>query len=162
MRIILLVLAFSFISFSQTNSRSFDFWIGEWNAEWTNEKGEKEFAKNSINSILNNRVIEENFNGMDAGSNRLKGKSFSVFDEREKIWKQTWVDNYGGYLLFEGGMNEDKMILTRNGYDRKGNPVKQRMIFYNITKNEFNWNWEKLNEQNKWELVWKIHYTREK
>jgi hypothetical protein len=89
------------------------------------------------------------------------GKSFSVYNPRKNLWQQTWVDNYGSYLVFTGGYEEDKMTLVREVVNPEGKKIMQRMIFYNIDENSFDWNWEKSTDEGKsWELSWKIHYTR--
>lgn len=159
MKILILFFFISSLVSAQTDSSSFNFWIGDWVGEWKDVNGKSYTAINKVKLILDNAVLEENFRSNVEGKG-LNGNSYSVYDKNEKMWRQTWVDNYGGYLLFEGGMVNDEMILIREGKDKKGNPIKQRMIFYNITENNFDWNWEKLNDQNNWELVWKIHYTR--
>ena len=140
------------------NSRQFDFWIGNWSLDWKNADGTNGKGTNVVKKIYDGCVIEENFDGTP--SIPLKGKSFSVYDEKNKIWKQTWVDNNGSYLDFKGGMIDNKMILKRN-FNLNGNKIFQRMIFYNIGENEFDWNWEKSTDEEKtWQLLWKIHYMR--
>lgn len=136
----------------------FDFWVGKWNVEWTNQDGSTGKGTNEIKSILNGCVIEENFDATDALN--FAGKSFSVFSPNKKIWQQTWVDDQGGYMVFTGGMVEDKMILSRNVvFNEK--EIIQRMVFFNISNDELNWNWESSNDNGKtWKLNWKIHYTR--
>jgi hypothetical protein len=47
---------------------------------------------------------KENFSG--GGAMHLRGKSVSILDVRVGKWKQTWVDNEGGYLDF-GGESKD-------------------------------------------------------
>lgn len=35
------------------------------------------------------------------------------------------------------------------------------MVWYNISKNEIDWNWERSDDEGKtWAVKWKIHYTR--
>ncbi len=76
-------------------------------------------------------------------------------------WKQTWVDNQGGYLDFTGNFNNNKMILHRSAIDKNGNKFMQRMIYYNITENSFDWNWEISKDNGKtWNSRWQIHYSR--
>jgi len=73
------------------------------------------------------------------------------------------VDNSGGYLEFAGGFEDKKMILSRELITKDNKKVKQRMIFYNITENKLDWNWEKSTDDGKtWQLAWKIHYSRKK
>jgi hypothetical protein len=136
----------------------FDFWIGEWKVQWDNSDGTPGEGQNIVNSILNGCVIEENFNGNPGVD--FKGKSFSVYNNTQKIWQQTWVDDQGSYMVFTGGMEDDQMILSRK-ITRNKKELIQRMVFYNISKDEFDWNWESSKDDSKtWQLNWKLHYTR--
>jgi hypothetical protein len=154
------------VTYSQTNelpcstpeAAQFDFWVGKWQLDWKDPDGTPRTGTNVINKILGSCVIEENFT---SGDSTYFGKSISMYDAVKKLRQQTWVDNGGAYLEFTGAMEGDKMILKRKGKNRKGAEVIQRMIFYEITKNEFIWNWEYSGDEGAtWNLVWKIHYTR--
>ncbi|HET7142562.1 MAG TPA: hypothetical protein VFI68_00970 [Anaerolineales bacterium] len=129
----------------------FDFWLGEWELTW----GENNHGTNRIERILNGAVVQENFVG-----DGYKGMSVSVFSREDNRWHQTWVDTSGTYLDFVGDFTDGRMILTRNGIvDEK--PVKQRMIWYNITKDKLMWNWERSNDNGtEWQVIWKIQYKR--
>lgn len=142
----------------QPEARQFDFWIGEWNAEW--ELGGKSGkGTNVVRSILDQCVIEENFDGTP--SMPLRGMSLSTFTRAGK-WQQTWVDNQGGYLDFIGGYGDGQMVLQRKAI-MNGKALDQRMVWYNITKDKFDWNWESSDDGGKtWTVVWKINYTRKK
>ena len=138
----------------QEEARQFDFWLGDWNLTWENDgKG-----TNRITKKLDGCVIHENFDGTPAIS--LKSISVSTFDVQSGQWKQTWVDNWGGYLDLVGGMVDGKMILARDTII-EGKPVKQRMVFYNIAEDELDWNWERSDDNGEtWKVLWKIHYER--
>ena len=43
----------------------------------------------------------------------------------------------------------------------EGQPVKLRMIFYNIDQDELDWRWERSDDGGQtWQLKWHIHYRR--
>lgn len=106
-------------------------------------------------------VIAESFNGTPAMA--LIGLSHSVYDRRAGQWKQTWVDNQGGYLDFVGGLEDGKKILARNAVGRDDTPIMQRMVWYNITHNELDWNWESSADDGEtWRTNWEIHYRRKR
>ncbi len=63
----------------------FDFWLGEWNCEWEDQNGETQQSSNLVRKILNDKVIEENFNG-SPGMN-LIGQSYSVYDVNSGKWQ---------------------------------------------------------------------------
>src|SRR5437899_3037454 len=103
--------------------RQFDFWIGEWDVTW----GDDGKATNSIQRILDDRVIQESFHA--ASSPPFRGMSVSVFDQG--MWRQTWVGNNGSYLDFAGEFQDGKMDLRRRAI-LDGKPIIQRMVWYNI------------------------------
>ncbi len=140
--------------------KQLDFWVGEWDLTWPGEKqGELDRGTNSVRRVLESCVVEENFSGDNAM--HLRGKSVSIFDTRAGKWKQTWVDNEGGYLDFVGEFKDGQMILARNAVRPDGTNVIQRMVFKNITRNEFDWSWESSKDGGKtWQVQWPIHYKR--
>jgi hypothetical protein len=140
-----------------TEASKFDFWVGEWDLSWSDTlKG-----SNSIKKEMNAKVIHENFNDPNTG---FYGQSWSVYNPKMKVWQQTWVDNQGGYIVLNGNYENNKMILsTEEKTLASGKKVINRMIFYNITKESFDWNWENSEDGGlNWKLNWKIHYKRKK
>lgn len=146
---------------SSPESHQFDFWIGKWNLEWTGADGKTYHAINEIKKILGGCVIAENFDASKA--NGFQGKSFSVYNSSKSKWEQTWVDNSGGYMIFEGGMEGDKMILSLNKVDKQGKPVILRMVFSNITHDSLDWHWQRSSDNGKyWQTLWHLKYRRMK
>jgi hypothetical protein len=127
---------------SQPQQTQFDFWIGEWDLTWPGQNGgEAGHGTNNVKRILDGCVVEENF---DAGTSmHLRGTSVSLFDARSGKWKQTWVDNEGGYLDFVGEFRDGQMALQRQATRPDGEKVFQRMVYKNITPNQFDWSWER-------------------
>ena len=143
---------------SEPQQKQLEFWVGEWDLTWPgNNPGETAHGSNTIRRILDGCIVEENFSGADAM--HLRGRSVSVFDAGE--WKQTWVDNEGGYLDFAGEFKDGQMILGREATRPDGSKSLQRMVFKNITRDEFDWSWEGSKDGGKtWSVVWLIHYKR--
>jgi hypothetical protein len=139
--------------------KQFDFWVGEWNLTWPGEKpGEVGHGTNSIKRIMDGCIVQESFSGGDAM--HLRGTSVSVFDTNSGRWKQTWVDNEGGYLDFVGDFKSGQMTLQRETI-RDGAKILQRMVWKNISSNEMDWSWEASRDGGKtWQVNWPIHYTR--
>jgi hypothetical protein len=132
--------------------QQFDFWLGEWDVAWEGGRG-----TNLIRRILDDKVIEENFDGRP-GEN-LIGRSVSVY-QPARGWLQTWVDNQGSYLDFTGGWEDGRMILARAAVVQ-GQPCRQRMVWYHLAADEFDWNWERSDDAGAtWRVLWKIHYQR--
>jgi len=138
--------------------KQFDFWVGEWELTWPGEKpGETGHGANSIKRIMDGCVVQENFSG---DSMHLRGISVSTFDANSARWKQTWVDNEGGYLDFSGAFKDGQMILQREAV-RNGVKILQRMVWKNISANEMDWSWEASRDGGKtWQVNWPIHYKR--
>jgi len=134
----------------------FDFWVGDWDLTWPDSG----VGTNHVTKALDGCIIVEHFDGTPSIS--MKGMSVSVYDKINEQWRQTWVDNNGAYLDFTGGMVDDTMILSRNAV-REGKEIQQRMVFYNITQNEFDWDWMLSTDDGEtWQSKWQIHYKRKK
>ena len=144
---------------AQAGSASdFDFWLGSWSLSW----GKDSTGSNVITRELGGQVIQERFDGRP--SSKLQGMSVSIFDAKADQWKQTWVDNNGSYLDFTGGLNPDgSMELWRGATGKDGEPILQRMLFYNIRPDSLDWNWERSTDGGQtWTTLWKIHYERQR
>jgi hypothetical protein len=132
-------------------AHQFDFWLGEWQLSWADTGS----GTNTVQRILNGCVIQESFSGEG-----FEGISMSTFDLNTETWKQTWVDNSGGYLDFSGSWQNDRMILQR-AVQRDGVGILQRMVWYNISTDTLDWNWEASRDGGRtWDVLWKIDYTR--
>lgn len=140
--------------------RQFDFWVGNWSLDWPGDKpGQVAHGANHIEKILDGCVVQESFDG--GSSMHLRGTSVSTFDAREGKWKQTWVDNEGGYLDFVGEFKNGQMILSREGKRPDGTSVLQRMVWKSISSRQLDWSWEASADGGKtWQVRWPIHYTR--
>ncbi|CAG0934550.1 hypothetical protein TFLX_03539 [Thermoflexales bacterium] len=135
-------------------ARQFDFWIGDWDAVWE----ENARGTNVVRAVLDNAVILENFDGRPGTP--LIGMSVSVYNAALGKWQQTWVDNQGGYLDFVGAFEEGRMVLQRPA-TRQGQTFLQRMVWYNVEHDQFDWNWERSDDDGQtWQVLWQIHYTR--
>ena len=140
--------------------KQLDFWVGEWDLTWPGERaGEVDHGTNSIQRILDGCVVQESFSGQNAM--HLRGTSVSTFDAKAGKWKQTWVDNEGGYLDFVGEFKDGEMILRREAIRKDGTKILQRMVWKNIAANELDWSWEASHDGGKtWQVQWPIHYKR--
>ena len=127
-----------------------DFWVGDWDCTF----GEGAWASNRITKTLRGRVILEDFR-----SNGLSGISTSVYNARLGRWQQTWVDDQGGYLVFEGGRAGDGFVLDQDP-ERSSSPGRARMVWSEITPDGFIWDYQKQDESGEWKSAWLIRYTR--
>ena len=89
--------------------RKFDYWLGEWDVEIGGQKN----GRSSIQLILDDCVIFENF-WMTAGA-PYAGKSFSIWDATEKRWEQQYVDTTGRSSTWLGAVEGDRVVFYLRG-----------------------------------------------
>ena len=132
-----------------------DFWLGNWSVSWAGGG----HGTNTIRRILDDRAIEESFDGGDADST-LTGRSLSVRDSADGRWRQTWVDSTGAYLDFVGVAVDGRIAFQREATVR-GLAVVQRMVWLDVTADAFRWQWQRsVDGGATFEVVWEIDYRR--
>ena len=140
--------------------RQLDFWVGEWTASWTNANGSQGTGRNVVTrDEFGNCVISERFTA-DDGS--LRGFSISTYFTPAREWRQTWMDDQGGYFdLFGGPVEGQPHIFALETYRRRPEAPFRRMIWENVTADGFTWRWQgKATEDADWTDVWVIRYSR--
>jgi hypothetical protein len=149
---------------AQPESSQFDFWVGDWDLEWPAGQGGTSADKpgrgrNTITRILGGCVIQESF---VSPSNDFHGLSHSVYNPNTKKWNQTWVDDQGSYIALDGQFADGKMELrTAPRTGPQGKTVINRMVFFNITKDSFDWSWQSsLDGGTTWKDLWNIQDLR--
>ena len=158
----LVPILFLFIStYSNAQNDAMDFWVGNWELSWKDAEGQTIYGSNNIDKVLSNKVIQENFTTLETDeSQRFIGKSWSVWSPQTQSWSQTWVDNSGAYLDFKGEMSDETRIFKREFKKKDGSTIQQRMVFFNIENNQFDWRWESSGDGTNWQILWQIHYKR--
>ena len=141
-----------------------DFWLGTWDVTWDGEHG-----ANRLERILGDAVIHEQFEqatervedgASETASDTLVGESWSVFEPARALWRQTWVDNQGGYLDLVGDRVDGWFAFVRSAPER-GERARQRMVFRDVQPDQFRWTWElSLDDGATWEVRWEIAYRR--
>jgi hypothetical protein len=78
------------------------------------------------------------------------------------MWQQTWVDDQGEYIVLTGEFADGKMVLmTTPTLMPDGTKMQNRMAYYNIRPDSFDWDWESTNDDGTtWKKNWQIHYKR--
>ncbi len=143
--------------------REFDFWVGHWILTWPasqlgGEEGDTGTGTNHIVKLFGRCGVEETFSTDDGA---FQGRSFSVYDPRAGHWKQTWVDNQGGYLTFHGSFDGERMDLRTPAVTRNGETIIQRMVFRDIKAETLRWDWQGSRDGGKsWNDLWNISYRR--
>lgn len=148
---------------TSSEARQFDFWVGVWDLSWPAEQiggepGEKATGTNRIDKLFDQCAIEESFSTADG---TFLGRSLSVYDTQKTMWRQTWVDNTGGYLLVSGAFDGNQMELRTVPTDREGETIVQRMVFRDIADDSLKWDWQGSRDGgNTWNDHWTINYQR--
>ena len=141
---------------TNAGEHALDFWIGEWDLTWNDTV----HGTNSIRLEMDGKVIAEHF---DDPTNKYRGGSWSVYNAKTGIWNQTWVDTQGDYIALTGGPVEDRFELSTGPREVKGVMTTHRMVFSNILKDSFDWDWQQTTDEGKtWSSQWKIRYQRRK
>ena len=139
----------------------FDFWLGDWNLRWINAEGAPGTGRNRVTKILDGSVIQEEFEALsDPTPPLLKGRSLSVMVGG--VWRQSWVDNQGGYFNFTAQTDGDTRIFVTGPRPLKdGTTLLQRMVFHSITPRSLTWDWQASTDGGRtWLLQWRVLYSR--
>jgi len=135
--------------------RQFDFWVGEWDVQ----AGGKQAGTNSVQLILGDCVIFENWTG--AGG--TTGKSFNIYNAAKGKWQQTWVDSSGSVLELYGEFKEGVMRLVGERPAPKGGKIIDRLSFFPLEGGRVRQLWESSKDGGKtWGVVFDGLYTRKK
>ncbi len=139
-----------------SGEHALDFWLGAWDLTWNDTI----HGTNSITLEMDGKVIAEHFNDP---TNKYRGASWSVYDPKTGQWNQTWVDTQAEYIALTGGPVEDRFELRTVARDIKGVMTTHRMVFSNIRKGSFDWDWQQTTDDGKtWASQWKIQYRRKR
>jgi tetratricopeptide (TPR) repeat protein len=84
--------------------RQLDFWVGEWDVF----AGKQKVGESSVQLILKDCVVFENWRGGQGGD----GKSFNKYNNVTKQWEQFWVSDSGTTNYFKGSLADGSMRYT--------------------------------------------------
>lgn len=145
--------------------RQFDFWIGDWDlvvkaratpgGPWDEARGQQH-----IEAILGGCAIAETFSADGPGGQPWAGRSYSSWQPTLGQWRQTWVDDSGGYLAFTGGVDGGAMTLVGEPRDQDGKHIVMRMVFLDVTATALHWEWQRQVDGGAWAPVMMIDYRR--
>jgi hypothetical protein len=146
-------------------SRQLDFWVGDWDVTvharnsptsdtWGTAPGHQH-----VEAILGGCAIAETFAATGPGP-AWAGRSYAMYQGGK--WKQTWVDDQGGYLLFTGGPEAGaSMVLYGEPREQNGKTIQMRMVFHDVTATSLEWEWQRTDDA--WAtnvVMMKIDYKR--
>jgi hypothetical protein len=148
--------------------RQLDFWVGDWDVvvkarqapdsdAWAEAPGTQHIEK-----ILGGCAIAEHFSASGPGP-AWAGASYSMWQPQLGKWRQTWVDDQGSFLEFEGGVDAaGTMALYGPPRAQKdGTLVQMRMIWLDVGKDALRWEWQRSVDAGKsWSPMMIIAYRR--
>jgi tetratricopeptide (TPR) repeat protein len=108
--------------------RNFDFWVGEWDVTATGSA----VASSSIQKILNDCVILENYSSFSG----YAGKSFNSYDPQKKEWQQYWIDSAGSSIEFHGKYADGQLVYESDSVNPDGTKIKRKMTFVKLSDNQ--------------------------
>ena len=83
--------------------RQFDFWLGNWDVTVQG----KPAGANRIEAALKGCALIEHWTAASGG----RGTSLNFYDRNTKKWYQAWMDERGGALRLEGGLQNGRMVM---------------------------------------------------
>lgn len=149
--------AFQNISAQLSKTTQFNFWIGKWDLFSNGSK----FGESKVDTQLDNFVIQEDF--VEYPPDPFHGINLTTYNDDSKKWEQTMVDNQGHHSFFAGEFKDGTAILIRNFKNKNGEDRIQRIRFYNISGNNFDWMFDASGDGGKtWNVFYTVHYVRKK
>ena len=118
--------------------RQFDFWVGDWDVQ--NPQGQK-VGQSKVSKINNDCVLLEEWSSLLGDV----GKSFNVYDEPNRRWRQTYVDGKGVQTDYAGAFTGGSLpFLADEGKARmtftpQGRNVRQHLETRPDTKEDTPW-----------------------
>jgi len=115
---------------------------------------------NHVVVTLGGCAVQERFEA-DGPSKPWAGISLSTYVPGRRKLRQTWVDDSGSYLAFEGGPEGDGVALYGEPREANGGVVQMRMVFRKITRDALTWSWERGTPGGEhWVPMMEIRYSR--
>ncbi len=101
--------------------RQLDFWVGEWDVF----SGKQKVGESSVQLILKDCVVFENWRGL-GGSD---GKSLNKYNNVTHQWEQFWVSDGGTTNLFKGSLVDGEMRYVFEAPARSGGTFVRHLTF---------------------------------
>lgn len=131
--------------------RQFDFWLGDWDVESAAAPGT--VSRNLITRAYDGCTLREEYTTPSG----YAGTSLNFYDAPRKVWHQTWIDNQGGGLTLEGGLQGTSMVLQSTT-----DPINvQRITWTPLAGGRVRQHWESSIDGGKsWTTAFDGTYTR--
>ncbi len=101
--------------------RQLDFWVGEWDVY----AGKQKVGESSVQLILKDCVVFENWHGLQGGD----GKSLNKYNNVTREWEQFWVSDSGTTNYFKGSLVDGAMRYTLEMLAPSGGTLLRHLTF---------------------------------
>jgi len=121
-------------------NRALDFWIGEWEVEWSLRDGRSGRARSTVVAENGGCVIREHFRELGGG---LEGTGIYSYFAPVAAWTQAWMDNQGVTISSTGGPSSEGKERFQLRLARGPDPNRQyRTVWEDVSANRFTWRFQ--------------------
>ena len=106
--------------------RQLDFWVGEWDVF----SGKQKVGESSVQLILKDCVVFENWRGMTGDT----GKSLNKYNNLTHEWEQFWVSDSGTTNYFKGSLVNGEMRYTLEMPTSSGGTLLRHLTFSKVSE----------------------------
>jgi tetratricopeptide (TPR) repeat protein len=101
--------------------RQLDFWVGEWDVF----SGTQKVGESSVQLILKDCVVFENWSNLNGGA----GKSLNKYNPVTRQWEQFWVEDDGTTNYFKGSLVNGEMRYVFETPSKSGGTLVRHLTF---------------------------------
>lgn len=131
--------------------RHFDFWLGDWDVASAANPGRT--SRNRITRTNGGCTLLEQYTTPGG----YEGSSLNFYDASRKVWHQTWIDNQGGPLYIEGGLQGNAMVMQTTTDAQN----VQRITWTPLPDGRVRQHWESTEDGGKtWTTVFDGYYSK--
>jgi hypothetical protein len=131
--------------------RQFDFWLGDWDVTAPASPGST--SRNRITLINGGCTLREEYT-TPLG---YEGTSLNFYDATQRVWHQTWIDNQGGVLFLDGGLQDRSMVMATTTDPQN----IQRITWTSLDDGRVRQHWEATTDGGKtWSTVFDGYYAK--
>lgn len=140
---------------NSNGSSQLDFLIGDW--DFFSKNGEL-LGENAVRLVFGTCTLEENYESIDG----FKTRSVMSFNQATQSWSNTWTDDFGTTLHFNGKFQNNKLLMKATSVNAQGKKTYHRLTYSKNANGTISQIWQKSTNQKDWETVFNGTYKRQK
>jgi hypothetical protein len=139
---------------SNSDSRQFDFWLGDWTVTYPGTPGA---SLSKVYLELDKCLLVESW----AGGKSHTGKNMFAYSSDDKSWHGMFADNEGRVHIFEGKVTPGSAEFTGPSVGVDGKAVLNRIRIVRINADKVEQTWEKSSDNGAtWNVEFRGDYSR--